>query len=53
MREVTRTRAPLRSPAVEIACERFDAVPATGEDADPHGFVAPHWGRNRRPNLRF
>jgi ATP phosphoribosyltransferase len=41
-REV-RTRLP--SPAhlvIARACQQFDAVPATGDDVDPHGFVALH-----------
>src|SRR5271167_1555738 len=44
-REV-RARAPgLAHAALEKAYERFGAVTATGEDVDPHGFVALHCSR--------
>jgi ATP phosphoribosyltransferase len=47
-------RARLPSPAhlaVEAACERFGAVAATGEDVDPHGFVALHCARGKVAEL--
>jgi ATP phosphoribosyltransferase len=47
-----RTRLP--TPArriIERACERFDAVPAAGEDIDPHGFVALHCPRGKAAAL--
>jgi ATP phosphoribosyltransferase len=47
-------RARLPSPAhlvIEAACERFGAVPATGEDVDPHGFVALHCARGNVAEL--
>jgi hypothetical protein len=47
-------RARLPSPAhqvVETACERFGAVSATGEDADPHGHVALHCARGQVAEL--
>ena len=47
-------RARLPSPAhqvVETACERFGAVSATGEDADPHGRVALHCARGQVAEL--
>ena len=47
-------RARLPSPAhlaVEAAYERFGAVPATGEDVDPHGFVALHCARGQVAEL--
>jgi len=47
-------RARLPSPAheaVETACERFGAVSATGEDADPHGLVALHCARGQVAQL--
>ena len=50
-REV-RTRLP--SPAhgvIEKAAERFGAVSATGEDIDPHGFVALHCARDKAAEL--
>ena len=46
-------RARLPSPAhlaVEAAYERFGAVPATGEDVDPHGYVALHCARGQVAN---
>jgi ATP phosphoribosyltransferase len=47
-------RARLPSPAhvvVETAGERFGAVSATGEDVDPHGFVALHCARDKVAEL--
>ena len=47
-------RARLPSPAhlvVEAACERFGAVSASGEDVDPHGFVALHCARGKVADL--
>ncbi len=47
-------RARLPGPAhliVETACERFGAVSATGEDADPHGIVALHCARGKVAEL--
>ena len=47
-------RARLPTPAhlvVEQACAAFDAVPAFGEDADPHGFVALHCARGKAAEL--
>ena len=47
-------RARLPSPAhlaVEAAYERFGAVSATGEDVDPHGFVALHCARGKVAEL--
>ena len=47
-------RARLPSPAhvvVETALERFGAVSATGEDVDPHGFVALHCARDKVAEL--
>ena len=47
-------RARLPSPAhvvVETAAERFGAVSATGEDVDPHGFVALHCARDKVAEL--
>jgi ATP phosphoribosyltransferase len=47
-------RARLPSPAhvvVETAAERFGAVSATGEDVDPHGFVALHCARGKVAEL--
>jgi ATP phosphoribosyltransferase len=47
-------RARLPTPAhlvVEKACALFDAVPAFGEEADPHGFVALHCARSRAADL--
>ena len=47
-------RARLPSPAhlaVEAAYERFGAVPATGEDVDPHGYVALHCARGQVAEL--
>ena len=47
-------RARLPSPAhlaVETALERFGAVSATGEDVDPHGFVALHCARGKVAEL--
>ena len=47
-------RARLPSPAhvvVETAFERFGAVSATGEDVDPHGFVALHCARDKVADL--
>jgi ATP phosphoribosyltransferase len=48
------TRAHRATPAhlvVGEACRRFDAVPAAGEDVDPHGFVALHCPRGRVAEL--
>ena len=53
-RQSREVRARLPSPAhlvVETACERFGAVPATGEDAGPHGFVALHCARGKVAEL--
>jgi len=47
-------RARLPSPAhlaVEAAYEQFGAVSATGEDVDPHGFVALHCARGKVAEL--
>ncbi len=47
-------RARLPTPAhlvVEKACALFDAVPAFGEEADPHGFVALHCAQSRAADL--
>jgi ATP phosphoribosyltransferase len=47
-------RARIPGPAlvvVESARERFGAVSATGEDADPHGFVALHCARDKAADL--
>jgi len=47
-------RARLPRPAhgvVETAAERFGAVSATGEDVDPHGFVALHCARDKVAEL--
>ena len=47
-------RARLPTPvfvAIEKACERFDAIPAFGEDADPQGFIALHCARGRAADL--
>jgi ATP phosphoribosyltransferase len=47
-------RARLPGPAhvvVETAGERFGAVSATGEDVDPHGFVALHCARDKVAEL--
>jgi ATP phosphoribosyltransferase len=47
-------RARLQGPAhvvVESARQRFGAVSATGEDADPHGFVALHCARDKAADL--
>jgi ATP phosphoribosyltransferase len=47
-------RARLPGPAhvvVETAFERFGAVSATGEDSDPHGFVALHCARDKVADL--
>src|SRR5271170_5438047 len=47
-------RARVPSPAhvvVETAFERFGAVSATGEDVDPHGFVALHCARGKVAEL--
>ncbi len=53
-RQSREVRARLPSPAhliVETACERFGAVSATGEDADPHGIVALHCARGKVAEL--
>ena len=46
-------RARLPSPAhvLETAAERFGAISATGEDVDPHGFVALHCARDKVAEL--
>lgn len=47
-------RARLPTPvfvAIEKACERFDAIPAFGEDADPQGFIALHCAKGRAADL--
>ena len=36
---------------VEKACALFDATPAFGEEADPHGFVALHCARAKAAEL--
>jgi ATP phosphoribosyltransferase len=36
---------------VETALDRFGAVSATGEDVDPHGFVALHCARGKVAEL--
>jgi ATP phosphoribosyltransferase len=53
-RKAREIRSRLPTPAhlvVEQACARFDAVPAFGEEADPHGFVALHCARSRSAEL--
>jgi ATP phosphoribosyltransferase len=53
-RQSREVRARLQSPAhvvVETAAERFGAVSATGEDIDPHGFVALHCARGKVAEL--
>ena len=53
-RKSREVRARLPSPAhvvVETAAERFGAVSATGEDVDPHGFVALHCARDKVAEL--
>ena len=53
-RQSREVRARLPSPAhdvVETAAERFGAVSATGEDVDPHGFVALHCARDKVAEL--
>ena len=53
-RKSREVRARLPSPAhvvVESACQRFGAVSATGEDVDPHGFVALHCARDKVADL--
>ena len=50
-REV-RARLPVPSGSiVEAARERFDAVSAIGEEADPHGLVALHCARDKAAEL--
>ena len=50
-REV-RARLPVAAgPIVEAARERFDAVSAIGEEADPHGLVSLHCARDRVAEL--
>jgi ATP phosphoribosyltransferase len=50
-REV-RARLPVATgQIVEAARERFDAVSAIGEDADPHGLVSLHCARDRVAEL--
>ncbi len=47
-------RARLPTPAhvvVEEACAVFDALPAFGDEADPHGFVALHCARSKAAEL--
>jgi ATP phosphoribosyltransferase len=47
-------RARLPTPAhivVEKACAIFEAAPAFGEEADPHGFVALHCARSKAADL--
>jgi ATP phosphoribosyltransferase len=49
-RKSREVRARLPTPvhiAVEKACALFDAAPAFGEEADPHGFVALHCARSK------
>jgi ATP phosphoribosyltransferase len=53
-RQSREVRARLPGPArvvVETAAERFGAVSATGEDIDPHGFVALHCARDKVAEL--
>jgi ATP phosphoribosyltransferase len=53
-RKAREIRARLPTPVhvvVEQACAMFDAVPAFGEEADPHGFVALHCVRSRAADL--
>jgi ATP phosphoribosyltransferase len=53
-RQSREVRARLPSPVhliVETACERFGAVSATGEDVDPHGYVALHCARGKVAEL--
>jgi ATP phosphoribosyltransferase len=53
-RKAREIRARLPTPVhlvVEQACAQFDAVPAFGEEADPHGFVALHCARSRSAEL--
>jgi ATP phosphoribosyltransferase len=53
-RQSREVRARLPSPAhltAGTACERFGAVSATGEDLDPHGFVALHCARGKVAEL--
>ena len=53
-RQSREVRARLPSAArliVETACERFGAVSATGEDVDPHGYVALHCARGKVAEL--
>ena len=53
-RKSREVRARLPGPAhvvVETAAERFGAVSATGEDVDPHGFVALHCARDKVAEL--
>ena len=50
-REV-RARLPVAAgPIVEAARERFDAVSAIGEEADPHGLVSLHCARDKAAEL--
>ncbi len=53
-RQSREVRARLPGPAhlvVDTACERFGAVSATGEDVDPHGYVALHCARGKVAEL--
>ena len=50
-REVRARLPSLAHLIVERAYERFGAVSATGEDADPHGFVALHCARGKVAEL--
>ena len=53
-RKAREIRARLPTPVhlvVEKACAVFDAVPAFGEEADPHGFVALHCARSKAAEL--
>ena len=47
-----RARLPARAHLiVEKAAERFEAVAAAGEDANPHGFIALHCARAKAADL--
>ena len=52
-RQSREVRARLPNPAhvVETATERFGAISATGEDVDPHGFIALHCARDKVAEL--
>jgi ATP phosphoribosyltransferase len=53
-RQSREVRARLPTPAhvlLETAAERFGAVSASGEDVDPHGFIALHCARDKVAEL--